>query len=70
MNVCKIHLVIQTQLVITQKDLTCVYVILVTLVTDSHVTVRKHYDKLRQLAIWDEFFHGQMIHTHVLFRDK
>ena len=58
MNVCKIHLVIQTQDVITQKDLTCVYVILVTLVTDSHVTVRKPYDKLRQLAIWDEFFHG------------
>ena len=45
MNVCKIHLVIHTQLVITQKDLTCVYVILVTLVTDSHVTVRKPYDK-------------------------
>ena len=34
MSVWKILLVIQTQDVITQKDLTCVYVILVTLVTD------------------------------------
>ena len=32
MNVYKIHLVIQTQDVITQKDLTCVYVILVMMV--------------------------------------
>ena len=45
MNACKTHLVIQTQLVITQKDLTCVYAILVMMVMDSHVTVRKPYVK-------------------------
>ena len=45
MNVCKIHLVIQTQLVITQTVHTCVFVILVTMVMDSHVTVRKPYDE-------------------------
>ena len=45
MNVWKIHLVTQTQLVITQKDLTCVGVIPVTMVMDSHVTVRKLKDE-------------------------
>ena len=34
MNVCKTHLVIQTQDVTTQKDLTCVYVILAMMAMD------------------------------------
>ena len=41
MNVWKTHLVIKTRHVITQKELTCVCVIPVTMVMDSHVMVRK-----------------------------
>ena len=48
MNVRKIQLVIQTQNVTTQKDLTCVCVILDTTVMDSHVTVRKLRHKLKK----------------------
>ena len=39
MNVCNIFLVLQTHLVITRKDHTCVYVILVTMVMGSHAMV-------------------------------
>ena len=48
MNVCKIHLVIRTQHVITQRDPTCVYVMLVTMAMDSRVTVRKPQHKYKQ----------------------
>ena len=60
MNVWKIHLVIQTQLVITQKDLTCVGVIPVTMVMDSHVTVRKlKHETVRKNG------RGEMNHSNI-----
>ena len=42
MNVCKICLVLLTHLVITRKDHTCVYVILVTMVMGSHAMVSRY----------------------------
>ena len=41
MNVGKIQLAIKTRHVLTQKDRLSVHVIWVTMVMDSHVTVRK-----------------------------
>ena len=41
MNVCKIQLAMKTRHVLTQEDRIYVHVILVTIVMDSHVTVRK-----------------------------
>ena len=54
MNACKIQLAMQTQHVITQKDLICAHVMLVMMVMDSYVMVRKlchKYNRFKLLAV-------------------